>query len=126
MAKKKHTQTAYVNYSKSTQAQMEAVTAFLMEKYTTLQAEWSIALQMLATNLEMLQECSKQIKNDGLMVINRFGNYEKHPLLKVRNDAQIQAVKLLNEFGLTPKSLSKLKVEEQDTTEDFISALING
>lgn len=120
MAKKKN---SYNSYTNEVQEQMKAVTTFLVEKYGTIQAEWHIALKMLADNLQMFQRCGEEMKRDGLMLTNRFGVQEKHPLIKVQNDAQIQIVKLLNEFGLTPKALQKLKTEEADTSEEFINGL---
>ncbi len=115
----------YNQYSEEVQKQMQTIINFLIEKYTVLQSEWTIALQMLANNLHIFQLCSTQIAKDGIMLLNRFGVYEKHPLLKVQNDAQIQIVKLLNEFGLTPKSLSKLQLQTEDNAEDFINSLLS-
>ena len=119
------TQKQYSTYSIEVQQQMLSILKFLKDKYTTIQAEWQIALSMLADNLQMFCSCREQIKEDGLMITNRFGVAEKHPLIKVQTDAQIQIVKLLNEFGLTPKSVAKLKVEEQENTEEFIQSLIS-
>lgn len=106
-----------------TQQHINSVKKFLIEKYTNINDEWLLSLQMLENNLSIFFQCKEQIKKDGLMILNRFGVYEKHPLLKVQVDAQIQIIKLLNEFGLTPKSSAKLRTEESDESDDFIKAL---
>ena len=105
------------------QQHINNIKKFLIEKYTTINDEWLLSLQMLEMNLTIFFDCKERIKKDGMMITNRFGVLEKHPLLKVQVDSQIQIIKLMNEFGLTPKSSSKLKQEETDNSDDFIKAL---
>lgn len=105
----------YKDYSTEVQNYMWAVHSYLQKKFGTINDEWIMTLMMLADNLEMFIQCRKQIKETGLLITNRFGVLEKNSLIKVQNDAQIQIVKLLNEFALTPKSAEKIKeVEEYD------------
>lgn len=109
--------------TKEVQQHINAIKKFLITKYTSINDEWLLSLSILEDNLQMFFECKERIKQDGLMITNRFGVAEKHPLIKVQNDAQIQIIKLLNEFGLTPKSVAKIRNEETENTEDFIKAL---
>lgn len=104
----------YKDYSIEVQNYMWAVHSYLQKKFGTINDEWIMTLMMLADNLEVFIQCRKQIKETGLMIINRFNVLEKNPLIKVQNDAQIQIVKLLNEFALTPKSAEKIKEVEED------------
>ncbi|MCR8874881.1 P27 family phage terminase small subunit [Phocaeicola barnesiae] len=107
----------YKDYSTEVQNYMWAVHSYLQKKFNGINDEWVMSLMMLADNLEMFIQCRKQIKDTGLMITNRFNVLEKNPLIKVQNDAQIQIVKLLNEFALTPKSAEKIKeVEEEDNS----------
>lgn len=107
----------YKDYSTEVQNYMWAVHSYLQKKFGNINSEWVMSLMMLADNLEMFIQCRKQIKDTGLMITNRFNVLEKNPLIKVQNDAQIQIVKLLNEFALTPKSAEKIKeVEEEDNS----------
>lgn len=102
------------DYSAPTQNFIKSVQNYLKRKFSTINDEWMGTLAILADNYELYSNCKQQIKKDGLMISDRFGTLVKHPLLKVQNDAQIQIIKLLNEFGLTPKSASKLNIEEQE------------
>lgn len=104
----------YKDYSAEVQAAMWAVHSYLQKKFGNINDEWIMSLMMLADNLEMFINCRKQIKEQGLLISNRFGVLEKNPLIKVQNDAQIQIVKLLNEFALTPKSAEKIETKEED------------
>lgn len=125
MAKKKEN-TPFAEYSTDTQMQMKNIINYLKEKYKTIQMEWYTALYMLADNIEIFNQCKQQIKNDGIcIIVNNIPN--KHPLLKVQTDSQIQIMKILSQFGLTPYSSSKIKTfEDEDNSENFINALCNG
>lgn len=82
------------------------------------------ALSMLARNYSTFIKASKQLEKDGLTVISDRGNLTAHPLIKVAKDAQIQAMKVMVEFGLTAKARTKLskmeKPEEDSPFEKFI------
>lgn len=127
MAKKVVTQSKklYTEYSEEIQNYMYVIHKFLNKKFGNINDEWIPTLTMLADNLYIFNLCKEQIRKDGLLITDRFNVLVKHPCLKIQNDAQIQIVKLLNEFGLTPKSVGKLKAEE-DENNDFLDSLING
>lgn len=84
----------------------------------------SAALTMLSRNYSMFIKASKQLEEDGLTVTSDRGNMSPHPLIKVAKDAQVQAMKVMLEFGLTAKARTKLpkmeKVEEDSPFEQFI------
>ena len=126
MSKKVQTQSKklYTEYSEEIQNYMYVIHKFLNKKFGNINDEWIPTLTMLADNLYIFNLCKEQIRKDGLMIVDRFNVLVKHPLIKVQNDSQIQIVKLLNEFGLTPKSVGKLKSEEEN--DDFLNDLING
>lgn len=127
MSKKVQTQSKklYTEYSEEIQNYMYVIHKFLNKKFGNINDEWIPSLSMLADNLHIFNLCKEQIRKDGLLITDRFNVLTKHPLIKVQNDAQIQIVKLLNEFGLSPKSVGKLKAEE-DENNDFLDSLING
>lgn len=104
---------SFIEYGQQTQKYMRYITQYLIEKYGKINDEWYISLTMLADNIEILDLSKKRLKSDGIMIPDRFGNMVKHPLLKTIVDCNIQIVKLLNEFGLTPKAVYKLR----DTAE---------
>lgn len=126
MSKKVQTQSKklYTEYSEEIQNYLWTIHKFLNKKFGAINDEWIPSLMMLADNLHIFNLCKMQIRKDGLLITDRFNVLTKHPLIKVQNDAQIQIVKLLNEFGLSPKSVGKLKAEEEN--DDFLNDLING
>ena len=82
------------------------------------------ALDMLARNYSMFINASKQIDKEGTTFINTQGNVTKHPAVTIAKEAQVQAVKIMQDFGLTAKSRSKLpkleKKEEDSPLESFV------
>jgi len=99
----------YSQYKEETQEFMENVEKFLVKKYDKLQPEWQGQLNILATNYDMFLEAKRVIKHDGLSVLNRFGGVEKHPLVNVMKDCNIQIIKLCQNFGLNPYSKARIK-----------------
>lgn len=101
----------YTLYSDATQSFMLNVDKFLIDKYGIIKPHWEGQLDLLASNYELFIMAKNKVKEDGLMVVNRFGNLDKHPLLAQIKDSNIQCCKLINEFGLSPKADSKIKSE---------------
>ena len=73
---------------------------------------------MLARNYSMFINASKQVEREGATIENRQGNIVKHPAVTIAKDAQIQAVKIMQEFGLTAKSRTKLPKLDKEKEED--------
>lgn len=116
----------YVMYNEEVQTTMKNIHRFLINKYKRIQNEWLAPLSILADNFSIFYQCRDAIRNDGLMVTDRFGSSIKHPLIKVQVDAQIQIIKLLNEFGLTAKAAAKLNNDTDEEDEDSpLSAFLN-
>lgn len=109
-------------YSASTAKYMTAVRKYLKEKYGKVNTEWEQPLLILADNLELYQQCKESISHDGLMLVAKNGAMTKNPLLKVQLDAQVQISKYLTEFGLTPRSASKItsSLEDDEELKDLI------
>ena len=66
------------------------------------------ALTMLGRNYSMFIKASKQLEKDGLTVVSDRGNIAPHPAIKIAKDAQIQAMKVMEKFGLTAKDRTKI------------------
>lgn len=83
------------------------------------------ALTMLARNYSMFIKASKQLETDGLTVVSDRGNIAPHPAIKIAKDAQIQAMKVMAEFGLTAKARTKLpKLDANNITESPLEAFV--
>ena len=105
---------------------MEETVAYIVEKYGTVKPEWNGALDMLRTQYTILFECQDIVEKDGVMVMKR-DSIDKHPLLKQITDSQVQIVKLIQEFGLSPKSNARIKIGTgEDSDKEYIEALISG
>lgn len=101
---------------------MEEVVSMLEERGVMENID-TAALNMLARNYSTFIRASKRVEKDGMMITNNKGNLEAHPMIKVAKDAQVQAMKVMVEFGLTAKSRKKLpmmeKKEEESPLEQF-------
>ena len=84
----------------------------------------SAALTMLARNYSVFIKASKQLEVDGLTVESDRGNLQAHPLIKVVNDAQNKAMKVMLEFGLTAKARTKLPQKEKDEDDSPFAQFI--
>lgn len=105
---------------------MDETVAYIVEKYGEVKPEWNGALDMLRTQYIILFECKDIVEKDGVMVMKR-DSVDKHPLLKQITDSQVQIVKLIQEFGLSPKSNARIKIGYgEDTDKEYIKALISG
>ena len=116
----------YGKYSKQTQDFITEVEKFLVKKYGDIQPHWEGQIELLAINYDIFIQAQEKVNEEGLLVQNRFGGFERHPLLSVIRDAHIQINKAIHEFGLSPSALSKIKESSTDEEEDVIKGLING
>ena len=114
----------YADFSKETQSFMAAVEKHLIDKVGGIEPQWEGILNMLATQFDLFFECKKRIKEDGILVPDSKQIWKTHPLVKVQNDAQIQIVKLVTEFGLSPRSLKNIPLENNDDN-NFLAGLVN-
>lgn len=106
---------------------MEIVIRYLKDRYGEVKREWYGALDMLSTQYLIYLKCREKVLTEGVTVVNPRGGFDKHPLLKQITDSQIQIVKLINEFGLSPKSEARIKVGTgQDNEADYIKSLTEG
>lgn len=118
----------YSDYSDRTQRFMFAIYKSLKEKYGEIQDEWVGSLDLIASDYECILECEQQLKETGLLISNKYGSLDRNPLIKVSNDAQIQLLKLIREFGLTPSSAKIIKKDDdvKDENDTEMEELING
>lgn len=97
----------------------------MLEENGVMEDVDTAALTMLARNYSMFIKASKQLEKDGLTVVSDRGNLSPHPAIKIAKDAQIQAMKVMAEFGLTAKARTKLpKLEANTGTESPLEAFI--
>lgn len=83
------------------------------------------ALTMLARNYSMFIKANKQLEKEGLTVTSDRGNIAAHPAIKIAKDAQVQAMKVMAEFGLTAKARTKLPKLESSSETPFEAFMKN-
>lgn len=84
------------------------------------------ALMMLARNYSLFITANKIIDKDGILAVGSRGNDIPNPAIKIANDAQIQAVKLMEKFGLTSKDRKKLIDGDEDEDDSPLLSFIKG
>lgn len=90
----------------------------MLESNGVMESVDTAALTMLARNYSTFIKASKQLEKDGLTVVSDRGNIAAHPAMKIANDAQTKAMKVMQEFGLTAKARTKLPKLEANNTPD--------
>lgn len=127
MITKKKIQQLYPDVRESVQDYIFTVYKFLIAEYGEVKPEWRGTINLLTESLEMFYSCKDKIKEDGLLIKDRYGNWNKHPLLMIQNSYQIQILKCTKELGLSPLSNSKIETKpeqvQEETAEDFIKKL---
>lgn len=108
---------------------MVTVYKYLEGRYGSVKNEWTATLKLLADNLELLYQLKETIKDKGLMIKDRYSNWNKNPLFPILNNVTIQILKCVDQLGLSPKADSKIKdgetKEESESAQDFINGLLN-
>lgn len=117
--------TRYENTRPTTREHMHAITDYISAEYGEIPAEWVPQLDALALNYELLSQASETVQNEGLMVKNRFGGAERHPLLKVIFDAQVHIQKITNQLGLSPSARGKIKRDASDSDAAVLRELLD-
>lgn len=99
-----------------TQEYMKVLVKKLKGENGEIDEVWNAFLYLISKNYDMIIECDEDISKLGLTTVGRSGIIQ-NPLVKVRNDAQIQLFKLLDSFLLTKKSSLKSgdEIEEDDS-----------
>jgi P27 family predicted phage terminase small subunit len=68
------------------------------------------AFALLATTLAAESEAREAIERDGMVVVGGSGGRKSHPALKAAETARMQAMRLLESFGLTPRGRQSVDV----------------
>ena len=108
---------------KDTKKLIDATEEYLKQQYGEVKPEWRIILNLLGDNLDLYKECRESIRKNGIFDPNA---YKKNPLLSTCKDLEATIIKQIQHLGLSPYAQSKIKVNSEDDTEDFIDSLTNG
>ena len=115
----------YSEYSDKTQKFMSTIIKHLTDKFGSIEPQWDGVLDMIAAQYDLFFDCKRRIREDGLLVPDARNVWKTHPLVQVQNNANIQLLKLIQEFGITPKSLKSMPIENNNEDE-FLNSLTSG
>lgn len=101
---------------------MKNVRFYLEQKYTKINPEWEISLDLLASTLDQYFACIELINEQGIIVQGQRGPMI-NPACTLKNQCQIRIEKLIAEFGLAARSAQKLTLDVDDT-ESIIEDLV--
>lgn len=114
MARKRN-DSRYADSDPRTRAHMDAALAYLEEQYGSVSAEWLSTLDMMALNLDLIFRAKDTVMDEGVLVNNRFGGTERHPLIKTIMDAQSQLHKCVAQLGCGPLAKGKVTKNEKES-----------
>lgn len=86
----------------------------------------AIPLGKLCEQCDVADEASKSIRETGLTVEGPAGLPVLTPMLKLRDSANAQIVTLAREFGLSPSSRSRIRIDQKQKSSDPLDEAIFG
>ena len=95
----------------------DALTLIKDKNNGTVPGHYLQALDMYADLLDVYEQCVEALREQGIMITDRFGAYVKNPMIKQVLEVSVQLQKLQIQMGLTPRSnkqISEADVEGQD------------
>ena len=102
--------------------QMEAIVQALPDlKETDI-----VSLDLLGDALDTFNNAVDGIKQTGLVITNAQNNLVTTPYMKIKNDAQIAAFKIMKQFGLNPMDHKKLNSDNTEEEESLLSEFMKG
>ncbi len=100
---------------------IEDVRKYLTEKYGEVYPQWEAIIFLLQDNLDLYFQCRQSIKDNGIFDSD---TYKKNPLLSTAKDIQATIIKQIQHLGLSPYAVGRIKVDDEDDTEDFVESLL--
>lgn len=86
-----------------------------LDDLTTLLKDQSIltsldeaTLQLIGRSYHNYCMATRQLDKDGMTMMSQRGELKAHPCIKIQLDSQIQLNKMMDSFGLSPKSRKEI------------------
>lgn len=102
---------------------IEETSEYLFKVYGIGSDQDQHTLAMLAEQLELFCKCTKALRNTGLISqFNGGKTFGPNPIIGIRDKAYRNAIHLMNELGLTPRSrLAAGKTEGESPLAKFLA-----
>lgn len=117
----------YSNYKSEIQSYMDFIIDSLYEKYGEVYPHYLISMDVLAMNLDIMMQAKADFDKNGFQHKDFSGIERKSGSVQAFNTAQQAALKIMNNFGLSPMSASRIKDNKTERdTKNYLESLING
>jgi P27 family predicted phage terminase small subunit len=90
----------------------------ILQRMRILTEADEIALANLCVSYSTLIQAQKQLAKAGLLYKTHTGHVQVSPLLTIVHQSMIRVGKLLNEFGLTPSSRTRIQVDPRKASAE--------
>lgn len=121
----KITKSRWSDCSPKTQMYVSDALALIKDKNNgTVPSHYLQALDMYADLLDVYEQCVEALREQGIMITDRFGMSVKNPMIKQVLECSVQLQKLQIQMGLTPRSNKQIDVAEVEG-QDLIDKLAN-
>lgn len=107
----------YEDHNKKTREYMDILCQSIENEYGTIDGPYILSLDLIADNYDILIEAQEDIKKNGLRQTDERGRASKNDSIQIYNTAQQNIMRLLNNFGKTPMSKSKIKHLDTDVSD---------
>lgn len=107
----------YANYDKRVIDYMTNVVNCLQEDYGVVNKSWLVSLDLIANQLVVYFNAMDDIEKNGMYHNDERGRTARNPMFLVMTQANDRIVKLLQNFGLTPMSKSKMKSIDSNSSQ---------
>lgn len=90
-----------------------------------LQESDRLSLDLLGDSLSTFHNAIEGLEETGLVITNQQGNLVSSPYVKIKNDAQTTAFKIMKQFGLNPMDNKKLKSGVTEKEASVLDEFLN-
>ena len=121
----KITKSRWSDCSPKTQMYVSDALALIKDKNNgQVPSHYLQALDMYADLLDVYEQCVEALREQGIMITDRFGMSVKNPMIKQVLECSVQLQKLQIQMGLTPRSNKQIDVADVEG-QDLIDKLAN-
>ena len=114
----------YKDYPEEIQHYMKYVADSLIDKYGEIYDHYLVSLDTLAMNLQILLAAHDDIMKNGFHHQDYNGIERKSGAVQIFNTAQTAALKIMNNFGLSPMAEARMKTNKaQRSLAEYVSDL---
>lgn len=114
----------YEGYRDEIKEYMKYVYDVLIDKFGEVYSHYLVSLDTLAMNLDIMLMARDTFKKEGFQHKDYGGHQRKSGAVQIFNTAQVAALKIMNNFGLSPMAESRIKTNKiQRDLTDYVNDL---